>query len=469
MTTDRPVEYGEYRVNRKIGKGGFGSVYLAENSLFPGHQFAVKVFATNEDTADTFTPLRDELTNLIGLAHTHIVQVRGFGIETRNGRKEPYIVMDFIEGPNGGSYNLKQHLVASGGRIEAAEIKRVFRQILSALSLVHKKHIAHLDLKPENILLDKELNAYVSDFGISQSVTSHSLRVDREPSIHGFSPIYASPEQIRHSYGSRHSDIFSLGIMLQECLTGRRPEVVHSPTHPRIEYTPPSREGFDAKWDALMERCLSIDPAYRFPNAEVFLRAMEQMPSTPGGQRRDLSAFVESTQAPDSIHIPTPRTPPRPSQPPLSDSTTPGPNINTSTTPLPGSQMARLLEKSGTRDHRGRFRDSDEEEQRVELSRSARIGVKILSIAGGLVGTAVGAFLGMNIGDAYGRSHADQMGRFMSLLLGRDLGGWIGRESGSILGALLVGTLGMGIGYVLFWFFGKMLYGALQKRASDGE
>ena len=282
MPSSQRKSYGEYAVIRRIGKGGFGSVYLAENALFPGHSFAIKVFNPEEGEIDGIGPLKDELNNLIGMAHRNIVQVRGFGIEKgeEGDTPLPYIVMDFIEGPGGGSYNLKQHLHSCGGRIPPREIKRIFKQIVAALTLVHQKRVAHLDLKPENILLDKELDAYVSDFGISQTVASHSLVVDRQPTILAFSPIYASPEQIRHSYGSRHSDIFSLGVMLLECLTGMRPEIIQSETHPKVEYTTPSSEGLDPKWDQLIEQCLAVDPSFRFPNAEIFGRALERMPST---------------------------------------------------------------------------------------------------------------------------------------------------------------------------------------------
>jgi serine/threonine protein kinase len=456
MSGDKPTAFGEYRVTRKIGRGGFGSVYLAENSLFPGRSFAIKVFNAGDDEPDGFAPLRDELANLIGLSHTNIVQVRGFGVEVEGKKSDPYIVMDYIEGPNGGSYNLKQHLIASGGRIPVVEVKRIFRQILSALGLVHKKQIAHLDLKPENILLDRDLNAYVSDFGISQSVTSHSLRADRPPTIHGFSPVYASPEQIRHQYGSRHSDIFSLGVMLLECLTGKRPEVLHSSAHPKVEYTPPSSEGMDRKWDQLMERCLSIDPAYRFPNAEIFLRALEQMPSTPAGAERDMARIVEQTARSAPISVTTPRssTRPTPSTPPFA------------TTPMEG-RMSKLLVESRSTTARSP-REAERKETR-ELAPHARFSIKVMSICGVIAGLIIGVFLGMNEGDIYGRSHSQQMGRVLGLFLGQDLGGWAGREFGTLIGALFGGVIGTALGWATAFGLGHFLFRAVSGHGKDQD
>jgi serine/threonine protein kinase len=465
MSAEKQLEFGEYRVIRRIGKGGFGSVYLAENSLFAGRAFAIKVFNTPDEGEDGVTPLRDELANLIGLAHSNIVQVRGFGVETRGGKSEPYIVMDFIEGPNGGSYNLKQHLIASGGRLTPIEVKRVFRQILSALALVHKKQIAHLDLKPENILLDKDLNAYVSDFGISQTVTSHSLRIDRQPTIHGFSPIYASPEQIRHSYGSRHSDIFSLGVMILECLSGRRPEVVHSPTHPRVDYTKPSGLGLDPKWDGLMERSLSVDPAYRFPNAEIFLRALEQMPSGPPGAVRDMAQIQDSPSPTPPISVTTPRPAPRlgGSQPGTTSSTV----AHTPTHPTEG-RISRLLERSAVSTATG---PSEQEEEAEVIPPPSRLALRVMGICGGLSGVVFGIFFGVNIGDLYGRSHAVQMSKMMGLFLGQDLGNWAGREMGAvvgfILGLFLGALLGWGLGIGLVHLFHRWGHGGGKAHAED--
>ncbi|MCA9427537.1 MAG: protein kinase, partial [Candidatus Omnitrophica bacterium] len=161
---DTPQEeytIGDYTVLRKIGEGGFGAVYLGKNPLTPDRHFAIKVFTPSEKDSLTST-LSDELQHVLDLVHEYIVQVRGFGVAKGKKIDESYLVMDYIEGPNGSSYNLKNYIVEKGGRLEEKEVRRIFLQILSALCSVHRKRIAHLDIKPQNILMDKEYNAYVS-------------------------------------------------------------------------------------------------------------------------------------------------------------------------------------------------------------------------------------------------------------------------------------------------------------------
>jgi serine/threonine protein kinase len=433
-----PKDFGEYKVVRRIGKGGFGAVYLAENRLFPDHLFAVKAFNRTEDDGGASQYL-DELTNVIRLSHSNIVQVRGFGIEDREGEAQPYIVMDFIEGPNGGSYNLKQHLRARGGKLSPGEAKHLFKQILTALAVVHEKRIAHLDLKPENILLDRGLNAYISDFGVSRTITSKSVMLKDGPVIQGFSPYYASPEQIRHAYGSRHSDIFSLGIILVECLTGQRPEILHSKSEPKVETIRLADQGLDPKWDTLVEHCLSIDPAYRFPNASVFLRALRQIPVSESERE---SSYEVSPPAMDSEpEIVPPTTPPR--------RATPAPMPMKSDAPT--GRMAQLLEIS----ERKLREQSQPPKETAPPKRNKGLLYRFALLLGVLAGTAVGAIAGMNVGDEVGRQFSKTLGEWAGTIAGVPIGGWIGEWAGVGLGALLGGTVGCLLGYLLVAWIGR--------------
>ena len=450
MTTDTPLEFGAYRVIRKIGKGGFGAVYLAENTLFSGHPFAVKAFKIPEDGDDSLDLLLDELKNILDLPHSNIVQVRGFDVQIVDGRRRPYIVMDYIEGPNGTSYNLKQHFLSQGGRLSPPEVKRIFRQILAALSLVHAKKIAHLDLKPENILLDSNLNAYVSDFGISRPVSSRSLSVEERVRIMGFSPVYASPEQIQHASGSRHSDIFSLGVMMLEALTGHRPEVVHSKAHPKVDYKPPSEFGLDRKWDLILERCLSIDPAFRFPTANVLLKALQQVPTMERGAGAvSALATIPDTTQPTGVVSAAPS--PTPTPRPVRTFESSGPD------PLePEARIARLLELSQRRNEsaspnaRSGALDLDlPGEAGDEMSVPVRVGGALGLGAGFVLGLIAGGWVGTDFGQAY----AQPISRAIARLVGEDVGPWIGRDAGTVMGVLfgaLLGAMGgLGLGVVL--------------------
>lgn len=427
-------QFGDYQIIRRIGRGGFGTVYLASNTLFPEHRFVIKVLSATDADEDLMTSFYDELRHLVGLVHPNIVQVRGFGREP-----SPYIVMDFVEGPNGNSYNLKQHVHANGGRLTPIETKRLFRQILSALALVHSKQVAHLDIKPENILLDKEFKAYLTDFGISQTVSSQSLRVDRTPTILGYSPIYASPEQIMHSYGTRHSDIFSLGVILLECLIGQRPEVVHSQTQPRIELTHPSAEGLDPAWDRIVDRTLSIDPAYRFPNAEVFLRALEQV-STHSAQPGEAPMVGEESPhvAVDS-HVSV---------------DTVGPHLPLGEVSPPSGQIAQLLEKkkqSGVK----RIATADHE-RRLRARRQINW---LVNISGCLVGSLLGWLAGQGVAAAVSHTYRRELAVMLGRVIKRELAPRFAEETGYLLllsaMVALGGVAGVALAHTGNWLWHK--------------
>jgi serine/threonine protein kinase len=437
MNPERPANFGEYKVLRKIGTGGFGAVYLAENPLFPNHLFAVKAFNKIEDDTEATNNFLDELHNVIGLSHSNIVQVRGFGMDTQGDYKQPYIVMDFIEGPTGGSYNLKQHIRASGGKLDPTEVKRLFKQILGAMAIVHDKRVAHLDLKPENILLNSDFVAFVSDFGVSRTVSSKSIHLKEGPNIQGFSPYYASPEQIRHAYGSRHSDIFSLGVMLMECLTGTRPEVVHSQSLPKIDYTPPSTAGLDRAWDDLLNHCLSIDPAYRYPNASVMLRALQRVPTQDRGVHSMTSGVVvESATEPIPV-APSPRKPKLVLE------------GKTDAVPHPGAtgSIARLLEMTTDQ------LDDEEEAADSDPRNSETLPRRLppfLSAGAVLVGLLGGGLFGLMVGDRLGRIYSRQLGDLAGMIVGSGVGGWIGAAMGKVFGVVVGGFLGGILCWLLF-------------------
>jgi hypothetical protein len=268
---------GDYRILGQIGEGGFGKVFLASNPLLSEQLFAIKVVATDLGADQMYGALTHELQHIGRLVHKNIVQIRGFGVHDSGETKNPYLVMDYVEGPNGASYTLEDYLTTKGWRLPEDEVLRLFKQILAALCSVHQEMIAHLDIKPRNILLDKTLKPYVSDFGISAAVHTASVGGRTVTEVKGFSPSYAPMEQSHLGQGSRRSDVFSLGVLLLECLTGRRPETVPSPTAPQVNYAPPSAFECDPRWDPLIEKCLSPDPALRYDTACELLVALQEV------------------------------------------------------------------------------------------------------------------------------------------------------------------------------------------------
>jgi serine/threonine protein kinase/formylglycine-generating enzyme required for sulfatase activity len=210
VADELPVQIGRYRVERLLGEGAFGRVYLARDEQLQRF-VAVKVphpeLVTRAEDAE---PYLSEARNVAGLDHPNIVTVHDVG-----GTPEflLFVVSKYVEGSD-----LRQRL--KGQRppvLEAAELTAV---VAETLHFAHRQGLVHRDIKPGNILLDKNSKPYVADFGVAL----REENVGRGPRFAG-TPAYMSPEQARgegHRVDGR-SDIFSLGIVFYELLTGRRP------------------------------------------------------------------------------------------------------------------------------------------------------------------------------------------------------------------------------------------------------
>ncbi len=202
---------GRYEIIEKIGEGGMAVVFKARCRLLK-RNVAVKIlkpeFTKNEKLIESF---RRESQSAASLSHPNIVNVYDVGVE---GRNIHYIVMEYIEGKT-----LSQ-LIEEEKMLSAEKTIHISKQIASALNHAHKNHIIHRDIKPHNILITKEGRAKVTDFGIAKAVTSSTI-VSGD-SIMG-SAHYFSPEQARGGYIDEKSDIYSLGIVIYEMITGKVP------------------------------------------------------------------------------------------------------------------------------------------------------------------------------------------------------------------------------------------------------
>jgi DNA-binding beta-propeller fold protein YncE len=201
---------GHYVVREKIGEGGMGAVYKAEQPTIR-REVVLKVLTTglagNREMLDRF---RREVDMIARLEHPHILPVYDFG-EIGG---EPYIVMRYL--PGGTLLDLIRKRKESRARL-----LQVLDQIAEALDYAHDRGVIHRDLKPANIMLDAAGNAYLGDFGLAKTVEgSHDLTATG--SILG-TPAYMSPEQVRGARLDRKSDIYSLAIVAYETFTARRP------------------------------------------------------------------------------------------------------------------------------------------------------------------------------------------------------------------------------------------------------
>jgi len=215
---------GPYRLIQSLGRGGMGTVYLAERAdgAFE-QQVAIKILRRGLDTEDVLRRFRAERSILASLHHPHIARLLDGGT-TEDGR--PYFVMEYVEGTPLTAY-CDAHRLPISARLQ------LFQQVCAAVQVAHRNLIIHRDLKPSNILVatgsEGEPDVKLLDFGIAKmldpSRVEHSVPHTR-PDLHVLTPAYASPEQIRGASLTTASDVYALGIVLYELLTGRRPYTV---------------------------------------------------------------------------------------------------------------------------------------------------------------------------------------------------------------------------------------------------
>ena len=213
MTNFIGKRVGQYQVTRKIGEGGMGQVYIAHQESI-GRDVAVKFII---DQAANVTEFADrferEVKICASLNHAHIIKVFDYGRAPNVAAA--YIVMEYLKG------GTLADVIRNKSPLPLTTVIELFEQIASALDYAHSKGIIHRDLKPLNVLIDEGKNAYISDFGLAKLRTASSLT--NTGMIMG-TAAYMSPEQWKGKQPlDERADIYSLGIMLFEMITGRLP------------------------------------------------------------------------------------------------------------------------------------------------------------------------------------------------------------------------------------------------------
>lgn len=202
---------GRYKIIKQIGRGGMADVYLAKDLILDGEEVAVKVLRTNYQTDPiAVARFQREARAMSDLDHPHIVRITDIGEEDG----QQYLAMEYVAG-----LDLKRY-IQENSPLSNEEAVRIMGQILLAMRLAHTRGIVHRDLKPQNVLLTPDGNAKVTDFGIAVAFAETSLTQTNSMlgSVH-----YLSPEQARGSKATVQSDIYAMGIIFYEMLTGHIP------------------------------------------------------------------------------------------------------------------------------------------------------------------------------------------------------------------------------------------------------
>ncbi len=265
-----------YKVLNRIGSGGMADVYCAED-LQLGRRVALKLlyrrFAEDEEFVERF---RREASSAAGLQHPNVVAV--FDRGEFDGTY--YIAMEYLEGRS-----LKQ-LVRQEGALDPDRAIDLVTQILKAARFAHRRGIVHRDIKPHNVIVDDEGRAKVTDFGIARAGASDMTETG---SIMGTAQ-YLSPEQAQGHPVDARADLYSIGVVLYELLTGRVPFDAESAVTIALkqvseEPVPPSEfnPAVSDQLEDVVMRALQKDPAYRFADAEEFIVALEAARGIPAG------------------------------------------------------------------------------------------------------------------------------------------------------------------------------------------
>ncbi|HXE75795.1 MAG TPA: serine/threonine-protein kinase [Candidatus Xenobia bacterium] len=273
-----PNRVGRYELLEELGRGAMGAVYKARDPNL-GRAVAVKVILTANLTAQALAEYKKrfyrEAEAAGRMTHPGVVTIHDMGEDSTTG--QPFLVMEYVEG-----VSLDSMIEGSpgGNGLPLAQVLEIGAQVALALDYAHQRGVVHRDIKPANILVTKDGRAKIADFGIAKL---EGAQLTQTGQLVG-TPAYMSPEQFSGGGVDARSDIFSLGAVLYEALTGKMPfpgetvteiifKVVQAPPVPAQKLNPQ----LPAEVDVLLERCLAKDPAQRYQRARALATDLENL------------------------------------------------------------------------------------------------------------------------------------------------------------------------------------------------
>ena len=287
---------GPYRIINQVGQGGMATVYKAYQPSMD-RNVAIKVLPRQLAESKEFAARFQQEARIIArLEHPHILPVFDYG----ESDGVTYFVMRYLE-----AGTLKTRMEA--GPLSLKEIDRLFTQLAEALEYAHSHGVIHRDLKPANALVDEQGNLFLTDFGIAKLLESASPRLTQTDAIMG-TPAYISPEQARAQTVDKRSDIYSMGIILYEMVTGSVPFVADTPLAVILKHVSdplplPSliKPDIPESIERVILKALAKEPADRYATATEFLtawkRALEEI---------DTIVRVPETRVPTRLASPVP-------------------------------------------------------------------------------------------------------------------------------------------------------------------
>ncbi|WP_404814141.1 protein kinase domain-containing protein [Kitasatospora fiedleri] len=302
--------HGRYVLQRMLGQGGMASVHLAHDTVLD-RQVAVKTLHTELGREASFKErFRREAQAVARLQHTNIVSVFDSGEDVAaDGSTTPYIVMEFVEGRS--LKDVLDEQVTTLGAMPNEQALKITAAVLAALEASHDQGLVHRDIKPANVMVSGKGVVKVMDFGIARALQSGVTSMTQTGMVVG-TPQYLSPEQALGKSVDARSDLYSVGCMLFELLSGQLPfdgDSAFSIAYKHVQETPPAPSTLNRAVtpgiDALVERALRKDPAHRFPTAEAMREEVERiLAGERGGGNTPLQASTPLVigEGPRSVH-----------------------------------------------------------------------------------------------------------------------------------------------------------------------